>query len=198
MAQVLTLNTLRPVKGELYFVDTNVWFWSTYVASKQIVLPKHPQPYQLSDYPRFLEIALAEKAVLCHCPLTLTELAYVIEKTELDLYRKSIGNELFEKKEFRKLSHERSVVLSEIKIAWDAINQMSRCVEIKMDRFFVERGREVLSEAPLDPYDALYVQTMRTNKIDYVVTDDIDFSAVNNQMVITANSKATRQTKHTY
>lgn len=192
MAQVLSLHTLRPEKDETYFIDTNVWFWSTYVASKQIILPKHPQPYQLAEYPRFLERALTEKAVLCHCALTLTELAYVIEKTELDLYRKKIGNDNFEKKEFRKLSKERSVVLNEINVAWDTINQMSRCVEIKMDMAFVERGREVLSEAPLDPYDALYVQAMRANKIDYVVTDDIDFSTVNRQIMITANSKATR------
>ena len=101
MPQTLDLNKHSPVKNELYFVDSNVWFWTTYVTSKHMALPQPPQEYQTSTYPAFLEKVLNEGAKLCHCPLTLAELANIIENTELDFYRKTINNINFKKKEFR-------------------------------------------------------------------------------------------------
>lgn len=193
MSQILDLNLHRPIKGERYFVDSNVWFWATYVASKRVVLPQHPEQYQLTNYPAFLERALNDGAILCHCPLTLAELANVIENTELDIYRRSIGNEYFEKKVFRRIASERQTVLNEIQVAWSSINEISKCIDIKLDLKFVDQCSNILGEGKVDPFDAFFIQIMRDHKIDYVVTDDHDFSTIQKQILITANRKAIKK-----
>lgn len=190
MTQILEIPSYRPIKGERYFVDSNVWFWTTYVASKNIVLPQHPEQYQLANYPAFLQRALDDGAKLCHCPLTMAELANIIENTELDIYRKNIGNPYFEKKEFRRIPEERETVLQEIQVAWDSINAMSECIDIKLDKVFVAKGSQLLREGRVDPYDAFFIQTMRMHQIDYVVTDDHDFTTIQKLILITANRKA--------
>lgn len=193
MPQIFDINSHRPIKGERYFVDTNVWFWTTYVASKGVVLPQHPEQYQLSEYPAFLERALNDGATLCHCPLTLAELANVIEKTELDLYRRSIKNDYFEKKEFRRITQKRKNVLDEIQVAWNSINAMSKCIDIKLDENFVAQGTKIMWEGTVDSFDAFFIQIMRDHKIDYVITDDHDFSTIKKQILITANKKAIKK-----
>lgn len=192
MAQIIDLASYKPIKGERYFIDTNVWFWATYVPSKQTALPQQPQQYQLTDYPEFLERAISNGAQLCHCPLTLAELANVIENTELDFYRQAIGNERFEKKEFRREKNERQDVLKEINVAWKTINSMSKCIDIKLDSHFVDKGSQILNEGTVDPFDAFFIQIMRNNNIDYIVTDDQDFCTINKQIIITSNRKSLR------
>lgn len=190
MSHILDLKSHKPQKGERYFVDSNVWFWATYVASKQVVLPQRPEQYQLTDYPEFLQRAVSDGAYLCHCPLTLAELANIIENTELELYRKSIGNNYFEKKEFRRIPGERRDVLNEIDVAWNSINAMSKCIDIKLDLKFVDKVSKILGEGTVDPFDAFFIQIMRDHKIDYIVTDDHDFSTIKNQILITSNRKS--------
>lgn len=190
MSQVIDINSYKPTNGERYFVDSNVWFWATYAASKHVALPNQPDSYQLNDYPAFLQRALDDGAELCHCPLTLAELANVIEKTELDIYRKSIRNDRYEKKEFRKIKDERMAVLEEIQVAWAAINAMSKCIDVKLDLPFVKKGSEILAEGTVDPFDAFFIQIMREHRIDYVVTDDHDFCTIKKQILITANQKS--------
>lgn len=192
MTQVINLNDDKPYKGERYFVDTNVWFWTTYLGSKLMMLPNKdkPEDYQMNDYPSYLQEVLTSGAELCHCPLTLTELANIIENTELKIYKKSINNEYFEKKEYRKITEERKKVLDEIDVAWSAINQMSTCIDVEIDKNFIENTRGILNEGRVDPFDSIFIQLMRNNKIDHVITDDHDFCTVNNQIVVTSNKKA--------
>lgn len=194
MSQILALASHQPIKGERYFIDTNVWFWATYVASKTIALPQHPERYQLEDYPRFLEEALDNGAKLCHCPLTLAELANIIEKTEWDIYKKHINDAFLDKKAFRKIPTERKNVLNEIQVAWDTINGMSTCIDVALNSKFATQSCTILAEGSVDAFDAFFVQTMRNHNIDYVVSDDYDFSTIHQQILITANRKATKKT----
>jgi len=193
MSQIFNLNSHKPIKGERYFIDTNVWFWATYVSSKGVELPRHPERYQLADYPKFIEKALDDEAKLCHCPLTLAELANVIENTEFEIYKKCTNNEFLRKKEFRGITDEREAVLKEIQVAWDSINAMSECIDIKLDLNSAKEGCNILKEGTVDSYDAFFIQIMREHQIDYVVTDDYDFSTIQKQILITANPKATKK-----
>jgi len=194
MSQTFCISSYKPRKGEKFFVDTNVWFWTTYAASKTFEMTRKPEHYQLSDYPAFLQRALNDGVSLCHCPLTLAELANTIENTELDIYRKNIGKPYFEKKEFRRIVEKRKAVLDEIEIAWKTICAMSTCIDVKLDNTFVEQGKALLNEGLIDPLDAYFIQTMRQHKIDYVVTDDHDFSTIRQLMLLTANQKALKNT----
>lgn len=190
MAQIIDATADKPKKGEAYFVDTNVWYWFTYVSSRKMALPNHPQDYQLETYPKFIEDALTIGSKLCHSALTLAELANIIEMTELEIYRAKIDNQHFEKKEFRKIAASRKKVLNEIEVAWNTINSMSSCVDAKLDKKFANDSNNVMREGLVDPFDAFLIQTMRHNKIDYIITDDNDFCEIENQIVVTANKRS--------
>jgi predicted nucleic acid-binding protein len=190
MAQVVDLNSTKPIKGEKYFIDTNVWFWTTYVASKDMSIPNAPEDYQINDYSRFLERLISDGAELCHSALTLTEIANIVEKKELEIYKNNENLEVFDKKTFRKNKELRDTVIEEIKIAWSTINSMSTCLPVNLDSDFAENTISVLEEGVLDAYDSFFVQVMKNCNIDCLVTDDDDFCSINNQIVITANKKA--------
>lgn len=194
MTQIFDINSYSPIKDECYFVDTNVWFWTSYVGSKSMPCTKQPEQYQLTSYPRFLERAVNDGAILCHSALTFSELSNLIENTELDLYRLKVGNKHFDKKAFRRISNERKSVLVEINIAWKAVSAMSKCLHSKLDDQFVRNSYTTMCEGVVDPFDAFYIQTMRDNSIDYVITDDHDFCSISKHMIITANSTTLKHT----
>lgn len=189
MAQVIELQKAKLIKNERYLIDTNVWFWSTYVASKGEVLPQQPSQYQIDNYPHFLERLLQEGAILCHTALCLTELANVIERTQFDLYKLKTNQPYLEKKDFRKIADERKIVLDAIQIAWETINEMSTCIDCNVNLQCMKKSSDLMAEAPVDPYDAIYLKTMALKKIDYLVSDDIDFINLKNIILITANPK---------
>lgn len=193
IAQVIDLNNNAPIKGERYFVDTNVWFWTTYVASKNMRLPDPPEHYQVSDYPRFLERALNDEARLFHCALMFAELANIIENKELEIYKNVNQKPHFARKAFRNIEKERKAVLNEIHVAWAAISKMSACIDITVDSGFIASAQNIMEKGRVDPFDSFYVQTMRKNNIDYIITDDHDFVSVSNQIVVTSNPKALRR-----
>lgn len=192
MAQIIDLNHNKPMKGERYFVDTNVWFWSTYVASKDMQLPNHPQDYQLSDYPRFLEDALNFNCTLCHSPLTFAEISNIIENTELAIYQETPGNRHCTKKEFRGDEQQRQNVLKEINMAWDIIQSMSECIDTNLNASFTEGAKNIMAASKLDPFDAFFTQIMRDTRIDCIISDDHDFCTYNDHIVVTANRRALR------
>lgn len=194
MVQIFDLNKKEsnPIKGERYFIDTNVWYWTTYVASKQMTLPNQPSDYQLQDYPSYIERIINDGGTLCHCPLTFSELSNVIENTELELHRKSINNQYFDKKDFRNVTSKRSKVLNEIEVAWDSIKSMSTCLDVHLNQEYSDNVCKILHEGSLDPFDAFYVKIMREHKVDYIITDDHDFCSIDKQIVITSNKKALR------
>lgn len=190
MLQVIDLNRNNPMKGERYFVDTNVWFWMTYVASKTIQLPNHTKEYQLSDYPRFLEDALNANCTLCHSPLTFAEIANIIENTELDIYREKFNQPHCTKKEFRGIDIQRLNVLKEINMAWSVICTMSECIDTRLDAAFTEETKKIMAVSKLDPFDAFFTQIMNDKKIDCIISDDYDFCTYNDHIVVTANVRA--------
>lgn len=187
MAQVLSIQKETPKKNERYLIDTNVWFWFTYASNKIGAIPNTPSKYQLEHYPKFIESILKENAQPCHSSLSLTELANIIEKTEFDIYKVESNQPYLERKAFRKLQSEKQKVISEIEAAWSVINQISCCIDSKVDKSFMDSSFEFYKKSPLDPYDAVFLQTMSANKIDYIVTDDIDFQNVNSLILLTAN-----------
>ncbi len=70
---------------------------------------------------------------------------------------------------------------------------MSECIDIKLDLNSAKEGCNILKEGTVDSYDAFFIQIMREHQIDYVVTDDYDFSTIQKQILITANPKATKK-----
>src|SRR6218665_1839346 len=114
MNNIHKITTARPHHKDRYFVDTNVWFWVTYCASNTV----QAKWYQLTYYPNFIENALNEGAKLFHSPLIFSELANIVENTELKIFNIGRNGEALTKKKFREIPEQRAKVLSEINSAW--------------------------------------------------------------------------------
>ena len=169
MSKIINIQSSRPVHTDKYFVDTNVWFWFTYCASKEINTSSKPRRYQIERYPAFIEKALDAGAKLFHCPLVFSELANVIERTEYDIFTSDKKNAGVTRKGFRKLEDERKKVIQEIKIAWSSVNSVSTCLNINLNQQTVTPAIKHLESAPLDAYDAFYLQVMSSEGITQLI-----------------------------
>lgn len=187
MAQIINLNNHSPKKGERYFVDTNVWYWFTYVASKEMKVVDVPRAYQMTDYSAFIEKAKNNGAQLYHCALILAELASIIENAELKLYKSTKNVNEIKEKAYRAIPAERKGVVNEIDVAWNVISSLSTCADITLTEQSAEASKSILAKTTLDPYDSFYVQLMETHKITNIITDDGDFSSLDGSAVYTAN-----------
>jgi predicted nucleic acid-binding protein len=189
MMQIKNLNNYSPKKGERYLVDTNVWYWFTYVSSKEMKVIDVPQKYQMSDYPAFIEKTLNSESELFHCALNLAELAGSIERSEFKIFQAVKQDTQATKKMYRQMPAERSGVLNEIYLAWDTIEALSTCLEITLNNSSVEKSKNLLKQSNLDSYDSFYVQLMELNGITNIITDDGDFSSLKGCTVYTANKR---------
>jgi hypothetical protein len=192
IAQVLDLARERPIKGEKYLVDTNVWVWVAYAAIRSEAKPMASK-YQIENYPRFIEEALAVGAVLCHTPLILCELMNVIENIELDIHKNESSIAHLEKKAFRKIAAKRQAVIKYIKLSIVQVKSMSICIDSNLDASFVDRSMELLSSTKLDAYDSYIAISVKDEKIEYIITDDVDYCDIPRVMVVTANPASLRK-----
>ncbi|WP_278419979.1 PIN domain-containing protein [Stutzerimonas kunmingensis] len=148
MSELINISASRPAGTDKYFVDTNVWFWFTYCASKEINTANKPRRYQLEKYPEFIEKVLDAGAKLFHCPLAFSELANVIERTEYDIFKASGAGNNLSRKTFRSMQREREKVINEIKIAWRTVNSLSTCLDIRLGKDVVTSALTCLESAP--------------------------------------------------
>jgi len=178
---------VEPQEGESYFVDTNVWFWMTYVSSKDMSIPNNPEEYQVRDYSNFIEKALGVRAKLYHCALTLAELTNIIENTEWKLYKQY--NKDISRKRFRSIRQERKAVVKEVDIAWGAINSISKCLNVNLDSRFTMESHKIYTGSLLDSYDSFFAQFMNENGIQNIITDDSDFKTLSGKNIFTSNPR---------
>jgi hypothetical protein len=133
-AGVVDINADSPTPTDVFFVDTNVWYWMTYPNAATAAYPG-----QLSDYPAFVNRALAVGAKLCCSGLSLAELSHLIEKTEREIYEKSVG--IIRAKEYRhNLPIERSRVVSEVEASWGQVKSLSSPLALTVDEKATDAG----------------------------------------------------------
>jgi predicted nucleic acid-binding protein len=188
MHSVHDISKYSPTHTDKFFVDTNVWFWFTYAGSKEITTDSAPVRYQIEKYPKFIEAVLDAGARLFHCSLTLAEISNVIENTEYELYCKSKGVSI-SKKNFRRIPEERTKVMKEIETAWRSIKSVSENLDAKLCRDFNEEAISLLKKSYVDANDAFFINVMKQNSIQFILTDDNDFSTLDTSKIFTANNK---------
>jgi len=164
-------------KGKSYFVDTNVWYWCTYAASKSF-LAKTPQKYQIDHYPNFVESVMSQGSTLYCSPLILVELANLIERSEWEIHKAYKQDPSIRLKAFRKNAAERKSVLNEIEIAWETVKSMATELSFSIDGNTSDSFIQSLNNYNIDGYDALYHQMMDEYKVDNIITDDKDFRKI--------------------
>ncbi|MEL6117818.1 PIN domain-containing protein [Photobacterium sp. SP02] len=168
------IKQITPQNGDKFFVDTNVWFWTTYIPSKTFIAKK-PHDYQIEFYPNFIEKALEVGAILYSSPLVLVEISNIIERSEWEIHKAYNPNETISLKRFRSIPKEREEVLNEIKTAWDSITSMSSELSMTLDNSVSREFVDIIDNNKIDGYDALYFQLMCQNKVGNIITDDKDF-----------------------
>ncbi|MGE6184722.1 type II toxin-antitoxin system VapC family toxin [Aeromonas media] len=176
----------NPLPGDSFFIDTNVWLWTTYFSSRDFSSAHKPfANYQIVKYPNYIEKILDAGANMYHSALTLTEIAHVIEKVELDIYREVSGHSNTKLKDFRKIIECREKVIHEIKTAWEAITSMSRCLDFVGNSNLSQKCIEILSTSQLDSYDSIMTHVAITHSIRKILTDDKDFETIKDLEVYT-------------
>jgi len=102
-ANVVDITADAPKSADVFLVDTNVWYWMTYSNATTFV------PSQLSDYPGYINKALGENSKIHHTGLSLAELSHLIEKTEREIYERTVC--AIKTKEYR---HNKSIERSRV------------------------------------------------------------------------------------
>lgn len=175
------IKTEAPESGEHFFVDTNVWYWMTYVSSKSFIADK-PLGYQTKYYPDFIEKVMNGDASLYYSPLTLVELTNLIERSEWKIHER-YQNGSVKLKDFRKIEACREGVIAEVKMAWATIQSMAAPIELKVDQNLPNAFIDIISSYKIDGYDALFYQAMKESDISNIITDDKDFRNINRDLI---------------
>jgi hypothetical protein len=86
-AQVVNIRMDKPRKDDIFLVDTNAWYWMNYTKARTLALP-----YQIANYPNYLNQAREVNSLLLYCGLSLAELAHNIEQVERQNYSPSLSS----------------------------------------------------------------------------------------------------------
>ena len=193
-AEVIDLRSDTPGPRDAFFVDTNVWYWLTYTRYCLVYKPRQPKTYQVRDYPTYIKKARKAKAKLFTCGLCFSELANLIEKNELDIFRMSKGQ--IEIKEFRHDEPaERKSVVTEIQNAWAMAKSFAGFTDVLLDEPLTDKACHDIRSCPADPTDLFMVENFSKAGVSQIITDDGDFATIPGIRVFTANRNVIQAAK---
>lgn len=183
-ADIIDIRVDTPEPEDVFLVDSNVWYWMTYTRASLSERP--PMRYQVSDYPRFVNTAIAANAKLYRCGLSFAELAHTIEKTEHKIFERTSGQ--IRPKEYRH-NHpaERSNVAQEVEAAWGQVKSMTSSLDLMINDPVTDMALHRFQEESVDGYDLFFLEAMSNAKVVQIITDDGDFATVPEIQVFTAN-----------
>jgi predicted nucleic acid-binding protein len=190
-ADVVDLRSDQPRQGDLFLVDTNAWLWQTYPNVSAV--PKKPLEVarvnqKVADYSLYLQAARNVGATLAYSGLILAELAHVIEKSEFDIYRRSIAPASPSLKEYRHSRPlERSNVVDLVELSWAQVEAIATPVNLVVDEAITQASLRRFQAQALDGYDLLIIEAAQNEGITQFVTDDMDYAVVSGIQMFTTN-----------
>ena len=182
-ADIIDIKTDTPQQSDIFFVDTNIWFWQTYTNAAFT-----SKRYQITDYPNYINKTRQNGATLTYSGLTLAELAHIIEKTEYDIYVQSNGY-----LHFKKYRHdyptERANVVAEVQFTWRRIKKIAIPIDLTVDDATTDAAINRFTTQAVDGYDLLMLEAISIAGAGTVkiITDDMDYSVVPGIQVFTSN-----------
>ncbi|MBE9198448.1 MULTISPECIES: PIN domain-containing protein [unclassified Nodularia (in: cyanobacteria)] len=190
-ADVIDITTDSPQKGDIFLVDTNVWYWLTYPPASLSA-----QQHQINSYPNYIADTLTVGATLCYSGLSLAELAHRIESEEykLSAYGLTTGPDYRRRaKEYRhNHASERARVVSQVQTAWSQVQSISAQIDLKLDETTVDAAITRFITQPLDGYDLFILESMKQERLTKIITDDGDYVTVPGIQMFTANPQVIR------
>lgn len=191
-ADVINIQNDTPQKSDIFLVDTNVWLWQTYRNADFTA-----KPYQLKDYPNYLDKALEQGATLSYAVLTLAELASVIERIERDIYNQNNNSSLKSKEYRHNYPNERDNVVSEVQAAWSQVESIAISADLTINDEIAKAALNRFQTQAVDGYDLLILEAIsraETGQIR-IITDDMDYATVPNIQMFTSNLNVIRSAK---
>ena len=141
-ANVVDITTDTPRRGDTFLVDSNVWFWFAYTKASMC-----SNAYQVTDYPGYLKQCFSAGSNLIKTGLSMSELAHIIERTELGIYSSNTGFDKNKKKEYRhNLPEERANVIAEIESVWNQIDPIGNQIEIRVEELLTRSSTRKAKE----------------------------------------------------
>ncbi|MCF6286886.1 MAG: PIN domain-containing protein [Candidatus Hydrogenedentes bacterium] len=184
-AEIIDITSDSPRAEDVFLVDTNVWYWVAYPNATSF------HSSQLSDYPNYLNGALEAGSTIHHTGLSLAELSHLIEKTEREIYTEYVSE--VKPKEYRhNCAQERSRVVSEIQAAWSQVCSLAAPLTATIDAQTTAAALDRFQNEMVDGYDLFILESMKSNGVVQVITDDGDYSSVSGIQVFTANKNVVR------
>lgn len=181
-ADVIDIALDVPQKEDIFFVDTNIWYWLAYSNASHTA-----QPYQLNDYPNYISSALTNAATLCYSELLLPELAHIIETTERNIFNVGRTPKL-KGKDFRRLHPRvRINIANEVKVVWEQVKGDAQPLVLSLYEDIADRAISRFESQMVDGYDLFILEIMENEGITKVITDDSDYVTVPNIQVFTSN-----------
>jgi predicted nucleic acid-binding protein len=184
-AEVVDIQSDIPKAGDVFFVDTNVWFWMTYPRAKQAKQP--PRPYQRRSYPAYFKKARKATAKLYHCGLSFAELAHQIEKVRQEIFVRTSGRAIGTKEFRHNYALERIRVVTAVQTVWRRIKKIAAPIEALIDEATTDAALTRLLTQPVDGYDLFILEAIAKAGVVQVITDDGDFATVPGIQVFTSN-----------
>jgi hypothetical protein len=190
-AQVVDVTTDRPQSTDVFWVDTNVWFWVTYGRFHLRNLGSRPRAYQTQKYPSYIQSGLRSGARFHWIGLSLSELARQVEDAEREI-ADATGQIPADTKP-KSFRHDypalRQSVVQEVESCWQQVEQFGKPLPNApvIDTTAVNDALIDMQTMPLDAYDLFAVQAIRASNITQVLTDDGDFCTVPGITLYTAN-----------
>ncbi|MHC5775315.1 hypothetical protein [Nostoc sp.] len=190
-ADMIDIKTDNPQQGDIFLVDTNVWFWQTYTNAGF-----GTKVSKFSNYLKYINQSLLNGATLTYSGLILAELAHIIEKTEYNIYIKSYG--FLPLKEYRhNYPNERMNVVAEVQSAWSQVKALAIPVDLTVDDATTDAALNRFQTQAVDGYDLLLLEAISragagkikiiTHDMDYAVVPDIQVFTSNNNVIQAAN-----------
>ncbi|WP_447771961.1 hypothetical protein [Pseudomonas kilonensis] len=181
-ASVVDISSDAPKPGDIFLVDTNVWYWMTYSRASSA----GAKVYQIRSYPTYTNNALAANATIYQSGVSIAELSHIIEKSEREIFNKS--NPAVSTKEYRhNFPAERASVCLEINSACMQVLALGESMDISIDSEVVKSALSHLTTCSVDGYDLFLLEAMVASGVTQVITDDGDFATVPGITVFTAN-----------
>ncbi|WP_300304670.1 hypothetical protein [Anaerosolibacter sp.] len=178
------------IKDDVFAIDTNVLYWMHYSRCNETF-----DGYQLEAYPDFLEDLLNNENRLVTTIYNITELLYIIERNEYDIY--CIQNGKIKRKEFRNILSERIKVKNELNTVLSQINSIYKIKNFNIEVLGLNDFVDNLDSHKCDDFDYLILKYLSQNDISKIITDDSDYITMENICVYTANNKAIHEAANT-
>lgn len=191
---VLDIKNDTPLPEDIFFVDTNVWFWLTY--ERASLGTNKPLPYQINNYPDYIEAAYLSNSKIYRSGLSLAELSHQIEQVEKDIFCLT-NNIVVKTKEFRRnYPFERANVVEQIELAWEQVKQMGLPLESEIINELVsDAALSRIQSQFIDGYDMFLVEFIDSAGIKNIISDDSDMASVSGIYLYTANERIINEAK---